>query len=81
MEKIFTCVHTVIRSIITLFAFICIDIPLKAILFLVFICLGILLSIIYPISKNWTASDWVGSLYDYLTKGCIAVKVWNLWKW
>lgn len=81
MEKIFTCVHTVIRSINTLLAFICVDIPLKAILFLVFVCLGILSSIIYPISKNWIAPDWVESLYDYLTKEFIAVKVWNLWEW
>lgn len=81
MEKIFTCIHIVVRSIVTVVSFICIDIPLKTLLFVSFVCLGILMSIIYPIVKNWIAPDWVGNIYDYLTKHFIAVEVWNLWKW
>lgn len=65
----------------TVLTFLCVDVPLKVILCIIFLILGLFLALIYPLVKNTYGPDWIGKLYDYATiRATIAAKVWEMWK-
>lgn len=60
---------------------VCVDLPLKLILCIIFLILGVFLALIYPLVKNTRIPDWIGELYDYATtRETIAAKVLEMWK-
>jgi hypothetical protein len=81
MNKILNFIHTVITCMFTAITFILVDIPLKIILFTLFIVFGIIASLFYPLIRKFTFPRWVDILYDYTTeRQLIAKKVFKLWR-
>lgn len=65
----------------TVLTFLCVDVPLKVILCIIFLIIGFFLALIYPLVKNTCGPDWIGRLYDYATtRNTLAFKVWEVWK-
>lgn len=44
-----------------------IDFPLKTISYVIFLILGILLSVFYPLTKTWRFPWWICGWYNYAT--------------
>ena len=81
MEKILNFIHAVITCILTAITFILVDIPLKIILFTLFIVFGVIAALFYPLTRNFVFPRWVEVLYDYTTEcQLIAKKVFKLWR-
>ena len=80
MDKIIQFVHKLCALVVTITTLVLIDIPLKVILIFVFLLLALILSLIYPLAKRITWSNWVNKLYYYASSTeFIALKVWNIW--
>jgi hypothetical protein len=81
MGTILKSIHFMVAVFNTFFTFLCVDLPLKVILCIIFLILGFFLALIYPLVKNTCGPDWIGRLYDYATtRKTIAAKVWEMWK-
>ena len=81
MSKILNLIHKLCRFVITITVFICIDIPVKLLLCLIFLILGSIVAISYPIWKNLESPEWISNLYDYATnlKYSLAKQVYAAW--
>ena len=81
MNKILDLMHKLCRFVITITAFICIDIPVKLLLCLIFLILGFIVAISYPIWKNLEGPEWISNIYDYATnfKCSLAKQVYTAW--
>lgn len=81
MDRILDLIHHLCRFVITTTAFICIDIPVKLLLCLIFLILGCIAAISYPIWKNLRSPKWVSNTYDYATnfKYSLAKQVYAAW--
>ena len=81
MNTILKFIHFCVACFNAFITLICIDLPLKLILCIIFLILGLFLAFIYPLVKNTCGPDWIGKLYDYATtRATIAAKVWEMWK-
>lgn len=81
MDTILKFVHLFVAFFNAFVTLVCIDLPLKLILCIIFLILGLFLALIYPLVKNTCGPNWIGRLYDYATtRETIAAKVWEMWK-
>lgn len=81
MDTILKFTHLLVAFFNAFITLVCVDLPLKLILCIIFLILGLFLAIIYPLVKNTCGPDWIGELYDYATtRETIAAKVWEMWK-
>lgn len=81
MSTVLKSIHLMVAVFNTVLTFLCVDIPLKVILCIMFLILGLFLALIYPLVKNTCGPDWIGKVYDYATtQATIASKVWEMWK-
>ena len=81
MNKVLNSILTTVAWIVTIVTFICLDIPLKILAILFILLVGIICAIIYPLTKNFCAPMWLGTIFDYSAepKMLIAKKVYELW--
>lgn len=81
MNKVLNFILAMIAWIVTIVTFICLDIPLKILAILFILLLGIVCAILYPLTKNFYAPTWLGTIFDYSAKPkmLIAKKVYKLW--
>ena len=82
MKKILDFIHGFILWTFTLITLICIDLPLKIILCVLIIALGLVFAIFYPLVKRIEFPGWFYAIYDYTTtrKYLIAKSVHKLWR-
>lgn len=81
MDIILKFVHLFVAFFNAFITLICVDLPLKVILCIMFLILGFFLALIYPLVKNTCGPDWIGRLYDYATtRETIALKIWKMWQ-
>lgn len=81
METILKVIHFSVACFNAFITLVCIDLPLKLILCIIFLIIGFLLALIYPLVKNTCGPDWIGRLYDYATtRETLSYKVWEMWK-
>ena len=82
MNKILDFIHGFILWIFTLFTLICIDLPLKIILCVLILVLGLVSAIFYPLIKRVEFPEWFCSVYNYATtrKYLIAKLVYKAWR-
>ena len=82
MSTILTAMLAVTRYLLTAVSFLLIDLPLKVILFIIFITWGLVVCLFYPLVKHVEWPTWFDTLYDYVTEKSklISKKVYNLWK-
>jgi hypothetical protein len=81
MDTILKFVHLFVAFFNAFVTLVCIDLPLKLILCIIFLILGLFLALIYPLVKNTCGPNWIGRLYDYATtRETIAANVWEMWK-
>ena len=81
MNKVLNLILAVIAWIVTIVTFICLDIPLKILAILFIFLVGIVCAIFYPLTKNFYAPMWLGTIFDYSAKPkmLISKKVYELW--
>jgi hypothetical protein len=80
MDAIFDFMHKCCAWAAYIVALVLIDFPLKAILCVIFLVLGLLLSIFYPLVKKRECARWISNLYGYTTgRIWIAEKIWEAW--
>lgn len=81
MNKVLTFILAIVAWIITIVTFICLDIPLKILAIIFILLVGIVCAIFYPLTKNFYAPMWLGTIFDYSAKPkmLIAKKVYKLW--
>ena len=81
MNKVLDFILATIAWIVTIVTFICLDIPLKILAILFILLVGIVCAIFYPLTKNFYAPMWVGTIFEYSAKPkmLIAKKVYKLW--
>ena len=81
MNKVLDFIHAFIAWIVTIVAFICLDIPLKVLAIIFILLMGIVFAILYPLSKKVYAPIWLGLIFDYSAKPkmLIAKKIYELW--
>lgn len=82
MKKILDFIHGFILWTFTLITLICIDLPLKIILCVLIIALGLVFAIFYPLVKRIEFPGWFYAIYDYTTtrKYLITKSVHKLWR-
>lgn len=82
MDKILDFIHGFILWTFTLITLICIDLPLKIILWVLILLLGLVVSIFYPLIKRIEFPSCVEVVYDYATtkKNLISKRVYRLWQ-
>ena len=82
MSKILDFIHGFFLWTFTLINLICIDLPLKIILCLLILVLGLVSAIIYPLIKRIEFPEWFDVIYDYATsrKYLLARYVLKLWE-
>ena len=82
MNKILDFIHGFILWIFTLVTLICIDLPLKIILCVLILIVGLVSAIFYPLVRRVVFPGWFGTLYDYATtiKYLIAKLVYKAWR-
>jgi hypothetical protein len=80
MSRLLLTIHTVCAYVITGFIFM-IESPVKILLLLFFLILGILVSLFYPLAKRIVVPRWMDTIYDYAADFdfWFAKKVWNWW--
>lgn len=80
MEELLKATQEMVQGAITILVLVCIDIPLKLALCIIFFILGVICSILYPITRKLVCPRCVGLAYDYTTTDkLIAVKVLKAW--
>lgn len=80
MDTIFSFMHKMCACLATAVAFVLLDVPIKVISWIIFLVLGLFLSIIYPLIKNAEGPAWLCNWYDYASSNqWIARYVWNAW--
>ena len=81
MDKLLDTIHKTIAVLITLMTAVCLDLPLKLLSCGVFIVLGVVFSIFYPLIRKIEMPDWLDTVYEFATKKrlFIASKVWAMW--
>lgn len=81
MNTLINLIFAIIRWIFVIVTFVCIDLPCKIILALLFIILAGLCSIFYPLIKNVEGPQWLCDAWDYTSswKNLIAKKVYRAW--
>jgi hypothetical protein len=82
MEKILNFMHGFFLWTFTLITLICIDLPLKIILCVLILVLGLVSAIFYPLIKRVEFPGWFYVIYDYATtkKYLLARSVHKLWQ-
>lgn len=81
MNTVLKFIHLCVAFFNASITWICIDIPLKLILCIIFLILGFFIALIYPLVKHTCGPDWLVSLYNYATtRKALACKVWEMWK-
>lgn len=82
MNKILDFIHGFILWTFTLITLFCIDLPLKIILWVLILLLGLVASIFYPLIKRIEFPACVEVVYDYATKrkNLISKHVYRLWQ-
>ena len=68
MDKILDFIHGFILWTFTLITLIGIDLPLKIILCVLILALGLVSAIFYPLIKRVEFPGWFYAIYDYATK-------------
>ena len=68
MKKILDFIHGFFLWTFTLITLICIDLPLKIILWVLILALGLVSAIFYPLVKRVVFPIWFDTIYDYATK-------------
>ena len=81
MNKVLNFILAGVAWIVTIGTLICLDIPLKILAILFILLVGIVCAIFYPLTKNFYAPMWLGTIFDYSAKPkmLIAKKVHKLW--
>ena len=81
MIKVLNFILAAVAGIVTVVTFICLDIPLKILAIIFILLVGILCAIFYPLTKNFYAPMWLGTVFDYAaqSKMLISKKVYKLW--
>ena len=81
MDKILNFIHGFFLWTFTLIALFCIDLPLKIILWVLILLLGLVVSIFYPLIKKIELPSCVEVVYDYATTktNLISKHVYRLW--
>lgn len=81
MNKVLNFILTIVAWIVTIVTFLCLDIPLKILAILFILLVGIMCAIFYPLTRNFCAPMWLGTVFDYSAKPkmLIAKKVYKLW--
>lgn len=82
MSKILNFIHGFFLWTFTLITLICIDLPLKIILCVLILVLGLVAAIFYPLIKRVEFPGWFYVIYDYATtkKYLLARSVHKLWQ-
>lgn len=82
MDQILNTIHQTIAVIVAIVAIFLIDVPLKALLCLFFIVLGLVCSIFYPITKRLVCPRWMDTAYNYATSSTqwLAARIYWAWK-
>lgn len=82
MKKILDFIHGFFLWTFTLITLIGLDLPLKVILCVVILIIGIVASVIYPLIKWVEFPKWFDTIYDYATtrKYLLAKYVYKLWR-
>lgn len=82
MDKILDFIHGFILWTFTLITLFFIDFPLKLILCILILILGLVSAVIYPLIKRVEFPEWLCTVYDYATKRkCLFAKhVYKLWR-
>ena len=82
MNKILDFIHGFILWTFTLITLICIDLPLKIILCVLILVLGLVSAIFYPLIKRVEFPGWFCAIYDYATtrKHLLSKSVHKLWR-
>jgi hypothetical protein len=82
MNKILNFIHGFFLWTFTLITLICIDLPLKIILCVLILVLGLVSAIFYPLIKRVEFPGWFYAIYDYATtkKYLLARSVHKLWQ-
>ena len=81
MNKVLNFILAAVAGIVTVVTFICLDIPLKILAIIFILLVGILCAIFYPLTKNFYAPMWLGTVFDYSAKPTMLIskKVYKLW--
>lgn len=80
MDELIKSTLQLIQGSITILVLVCIDIPLKMVLSIVFFLLGIICSLLYPLTRKLVCPRCVGLAYEYLTTGdLIAARIYKAW--
>lgn len=82
MKKILDFIHGFFLWTFTLITLICIDLPLKIILCVLILMMGLVSAIIYPLVKWVELPQWFDVIYDYATsrKYLLTKYVYKLWQ-
>ena len=82
MDKILDFIHGFILWTFTLITLLCVDLPLKIILCVLILIIGLVASVIYPLIKWIELPGWFDVIYDYATsrKYLLARYVLKLWE-
>jgi hypothetical protein len=82
MSKILDFIHGFILWTFTLITLLCIDLPLKIILCVLILVLGVVSAIFYPLIKRVEFPGWLYAIYDYATtrKYALSKSVHKLWR-
>lgn len=82
MNKILDFIHGFFLWTFTLITLICIDLPLKIILCVLILVLGVVSAIFYPLIKRVELPGWLYVIYDYATKRkyLISKSVYRAWR-
>ena len=82
MKKILDFIHGFILWTFSLITLICIDLPLKIILWVLILLLGLVVSIFYPLIKRIELPSCVEVVYEFATtkKYLISKHVYRLWR-
>ena len=82
MNKILDFIHGFFLWTFTLITLICIDLPLKIILCVLILALGLVFAIFYPLVKRVMFPGWFYAVYDYATKRKYSISklVYKAWQ-
>ena len=81
MDSILNFMHKCSVWAVYIIALVLIDFPLKAILWILFLILGIICYVFYPLKKMFDFPHWVSNLYNYATSQIwLSEKISDLWR-
>ena len=82
MNKVLDFIHGFFMWTFTLITLLCIDLPLKIILCVLILVLGVVSAIFYPLIKRVEFPGWFYVIYDYATtrKYSLSKLVHKLWR-